>query len=138
MAEEAATAGAAELTVEDVIERYIALRDRKTEIKSVYETQVAEIDAAMRRCERFLLGQMNAQGAESIRTKAGTTYKEEQVSVSVADWDAYLTWVRQEGMFSMLEKRANKTAVQEYRNVNNDLPPGVNYSTRLVVHVRRS
>lgn len=124
--------------IDDVVERYIALRDRKAEIKSAYEKQVAEIDTAMKKCERFLLGQLNTTGTESQRTKAGTVYKEEQVSVSVADWDAYLTWVRDNGMFQMLEKRASKSAVQEYRNVHDDLPPGVNYSTHVVVHVRRN
>lgn len=124
--------------VDDVVERYIALRDRKAEIKSAYEKQVADIDAAMKKCERFLLGQLTSTGTESQRTKAGTVYKEEQVSVSVADWDTYLTWVRENGMYSMLEKRASKSAVQEYRNVHDDLPPGVNYSTHVVVHVRRN
>lgn len=124
--------------IDEIVERYIALRDKKTEIKSAYEQEVAKVEEAMRRCERFLLGQLNAQGAESIRTKFGTTFKTEKVSVGVADWDSYLNWVKETGNYSMIEKRANPTAVQEYRAVHNDLPPGVNYATRLVVHVRRN
>lgn len=136
MAEEAPAAQVA--GVDEVVERYVALRDRKTQLKSEYEKQVMEIEAGMRRCERFLLGALNAQGAESIRTKAGTTFKSERASVGVADWDDFIAWVKETGNYSMIEKRANATAVQEYRNVNHDLPPGVNYSTRLVVHVRRN
>jgi hypothetical protein len=128
----------AAVRVDEIVERYIALRGKKAELKSAYERQVAEVEQAMRKCERFLLAQLNSTGTESQRTRAGTVYKEESVSVSIADWDAYLNWVRENGMYSMLEKRAAKSAVQEYRNVHNDLPPGVNYSTHLVVHVRRN
>lgn len=126
------------VNIDEVVERYIALRDKKTQIKSAYELQVADIEAAMKRCEKFLLGHMNAQGAESIRTKTGTAFKSEKVAVSVADWDAYLAWVKETGNYSMIEKRANPVAVQEYRSVHDDLPPGVNYNTRLVVHIRRT
>jgi hypothetical protein len=55
----------------------------------------------------------------------------------VADWDQTLNWIKTEGAWHMLDRRVNKTAVEAYREANNDLPPGVNWRDEIVVNVRR-
>jgi len=121
-----------------VVERYVQLRDKKAELKAKYDADVAAIEQALTKCERFLLSTLNDQGVESIRTKAGTAYKQIRTSVTVADWDTYFAWLRDNEQWSMLEHRANKTAVEEYRTVHNDLPPGLNRSSEFVINIRRS
>lgn len=124
--------------VDEIVARYIALRDKKAEIKAKYEAEVEAIDAAMNRVENYLLKLMTELGVESIRTSAGTPYVSRRTSATVADWDAFLGWVKSNGEWSMLERRANKTVVQSWRDEHNDLPPGLNWREERVVNIKRS
>lgn len=124
--------------VDEIVARYIALRDKKAEIKAKYDAEVEAIDAAMSRVENYLLKLMTELGVESIRTSAGTPYVSRRTSATVADWEVFLDWVRSNGEWSMLERRANKTAVQSWRDEHNDLPPGLNWREERVVNIKRS
>lgn len=124
--------------VDEIVARYIALRDKKAEIKAKYDAEVEAIDAAMNRVENYLLKLMTELGVESIRTSAGTPYVSRRTSATVADWDAFLDWVQRNGEWSMLERRANKTVVQSWRDEHNDLPPGLNWREERVVNIKRS
>jgi len=121
-----------------VVERYVALRDMKAQLKAEYDRKVADIDTALDKCEKFLLATMNEQGVESMKTKAGTAYKAPRTSVTVADWDAFFGWVRENEAWAMLEHRVSKAACEEYREVHDDIPPGLNRRAEWVVNVRRS
>lgn len=121
-----------------VVERYVQLRDRKSEIKSEYEKKIRDIDDALDKVEAYLLAHLTAQGAESVKTKAGTFYKQKRTSVTVADWDAYFPWLKENGHWAMLEHRANKTAVEEFIAATQDVPPGLNIRAEYVVNIRRS
>lgn len=124
--------------VDEIVARYIALRDKKAEIKAKYDAEVEAIDAAMERVENYLLKLMTELGVESIRTSAGTPYISRRTSATVADWDSFLSWVRSNGEWAMLERRANKTVVQTWRDEHNDLPPGINWREERVVNIKRS
>lgn len=123
----------------ELVEKYIALRDRKAVIKAEYDQKVAAIDAALTKIEGVLLSTFNATGIENIKTAAGTAYVSVQTRASVADWDAYFGgFVVPNEAWEFIERRVNKSAVDAYRQANNDLPPGVNWSETRVVNVRRS
>lgn len=124
--------------IDTIVERYLALRDRKAQLKAEYERKASEIESALDKCEMYLLQTLNEQGVESMKTRVGTAYKQNRTFVSVADWESYFAWLRDNDMWSMLEHRANKTAVEEYRAVHNDVPPGLNWREETVVNVRRS
>ncbi len=125
-------------TIDALVERYIKLRDRKQELKAGYEASVANIDAAMTRVEAHLQGTLNDLGAESMRTAFGTVYQSVRTSASCADWDSLLPWIQGGGHWSALEHRVSKSFVEAYKNENNDLPPGVNWSETRTVNIRRS
>lgn len=124
--------------LEKIVNAYITLRDEKARRKSEYEKQVAELDSAMERIENYFLKHLQDSGSESVRTKAGTFYKQERISATVADWDMVLDFIRQGEHWSMLERRVNKTFVESYKAEYHDIPPGVNLRSELVVNVRRS
>ena len=124
--------------LEAIVDRYVQLRDRKAELKAEYDAKIRDIDVALQKCEAFMLSHLKDQAAESIRTKAGTFFRKRRANVSVADWDTFFTWLRDNDMWSMLEHRASKTAVEEFRTVHDDVPPGLNYSAEWIINVRRS
>lgn len=121
-----------------IVERYVQLRDRRAQMKAAYEASVADITTGMNRLENAILATLNEQGAESFRTAHGTAYKSTSTSATVADWDSLLGFVRENDRWDMLEKRVSKTAVDQFRAANDDLPPGINYRESVSVGVRRS
>lgn len=124
--------------IDQIVEKYIALRDAKAKHKAEYEAKVAEIEVALDRIEKHLLEKMQEQGLKSLPTGAGTAYISHRTSATVADWDSVLQFVREHDAWQMLEKRVSKTAIEEFRAANDDLPPGINWYESVVVNVKRS
>jgi len=127
-----------ELPSNKLVEIYIQLRDRRAQRKAAYENEDADDKTKQEKIEALLLVKFNEEGVESVRTEAGTAYKTTRVSTSVADRDAFFDFVRANNAFDMLEARASKDAIKQYRAANDDLPPGINWSEAIVVNVRRS
>ena len=121
-----------------IVEKYIALRDRKAELKAAYDASVKDIDAAMVRVENYLLNMMQELGVESVRTPFGTPYISKRTSASVADWESFLDFVKTHDEWSMLKRDVAKTIVAAWREEHNDLPPGLNWREERVVNIKRS
>jgi hypothetical protein len=71
--------------IDQIVEKYIALRDKKAQFKAEYEAKVAEIEAALDRIEKHLLEKMQEQGLKSLPTPMGTAYIQHRTSASVAE-----------------------------------------------------
>lgn len=124
--------------IDEIVEKYTQLRDKKSQLKAEYEAKVAPIQQAMDKVEAYLLAEMQKQGVEAFKTGSGTAYKQERTSATVADRSALLDFARAGELWQLLDIRVAKTAVDEYVAQNKDLPPGVNYRKEVVVNVRRS
>ncbi len=121
-----------------IVERYVQLRDKLAEMKAEYEASTAGLKSGMAKLENAIMATLNEQGVESVRTNAGTAFKSISTSATVADWDAYLAFVKDNDRWDMLEKRCAKLAVEQYRSANDDLPPGINWKSAATVNVRRA
>lgn len=124
--------------VEQLVEHYITLRDKKAEIANAAKAKLARVDALLDKIEGALLLTFQQSGAESVRTKSGTAYKSTKASATVADWDAVLNYIRDNELWQMLERRVSKDAVIQFREQHNDLPPGVNWREEVTINVRRA
>lgn len=126
------------MKINDIVQKYIALRDKKAQMKKEYEDRVAGVESLMEKVEAVLLKHFEETGSEAIKTDAGTAYKSTRTSATVADWDAVFAFIRDKEAWEMLEHRVNKKAVEEFKAANDDLPPGVNWRSEVVVNIRRS
>lgn len=126
------------MKIEEVVEKYVLLRDKKSQVKARYDEEVAKIDDVMKRVEGALLKHFDTVGVESVSTKAGTAYKATRSSATVGDWDSFIAFVRAQDAYNFLEHRVSKSAVEEFKAANEDLPPGVNWRSEVVVNIRRS
>lgn len=126
------------MNINTLVDKYIQLRDKKAEMKKAFEVKVAVVDNAMEKVEGILLRHFESTGSESVRTEAGTAYRSTRTSATVADWDSFLNHVKEHESWEMLEHRANKKAVEEYKAANDDLPPGLNWREEVTVNIRRS
>lgn len=126
------------MNLDDVVGKYIQLRDRKAQIKKEYSDKVEKIDEAMAKIENAILATFDKMGGvQSIRTTHGTPYISLRESVTVADRDSYFDFVREHEAWDMLESRANKTAVLQYKQEHDELPPGLNYRAERMINIKR-
>jgi hypothetical protein len=127
------------MKISEAVSLYIQLRDKKAQMKSEYEAAVAPVQEKMDKLEAKLLEAFNTTGMDSVKTEFGTAYATTRSTASVADKDSFLAFVKAHEEWSLLEIRASKTAVDQFRSANdNTLPPGINIREERVVNVRRS
>jgi len=127
------------MKLSDAVSLYITLRDRKAEIKAAMDEQIKPIQEKMDKLEAKLLEAFQSTGVDSVKTEHGTAYTAVRTTASVADRDAFMAFVKANEEWSLLEVRAAKVAVEQFRAANdNELPPGINIREERVVNVRRS
>lgn len=125
------------LSVDTVVRTYIALRTEKDRINNEAKDSARLIDDQMKKLENWLQSKMNDDGVNSFATDAGTAYKSTVEQASVTDMDAFITYVRENDAFELLEKRVSKTAVRAMLDEGQPLPDGVNWYTSTAIHIRK-
>lgn len=126
------------MEIDQVIAKYIELRDKRDATKKEMSEKIEKIETAMDKIEVALLSTLQSNGMDSAKTKAGTAFLASRVSATVADKDTFLGYVIANEEWPLLDIRANKTAVTEFKShKNGDLPPGINWREEVVVQVRR-
>lgn len=126
------------MNIQELVGKYVKIRDAKAEITAQHKKELERYNHALDKIEKMLAAEFEELGTDSVRTDAGTAYRSVQTSASVADRDAFFRFVEENKAWNFLESRVNKTAVSEFIAANDDLPPGVNVSRRVVVNIRRS
>jgi hypothetical protein len=127
------------MKLSDAVSLYIRLRDQKAQMKAEYEAAVAPVIERMEKLEAKLLEIFNTTGMDSVKTEFGTAYATTRTSATVADRNAFMEFVKAHEEWALLDVRASKAAVEQFRAANdNELPPGVNLREERVVNVRRS
>lgn len=141
------------MTAEQVIAKYIELRNQRTLLTKKHEEELAPTVAAMQKIELWLLAKLNEAGANSLNTNAGTAFKVLHTSVTMADPQVFKRFVLgpaaeafgiDVGSFIDLVKwdvvdfRAGKKGIQEFMEQHDSVPPGVNVSQNTGISVRRA
>lgn len=139
---------------------YLKLRNADADLKKQYGIKRAPITGSMELIENHLLAVMNELQVDSLKNEAGTPYKTEKVTVSVADNAAFMDFVLtralsglpvedhvkaviknamvESGQLALFEARAAKTAVEALVEETKVLPPGLNRTSVYAVNVRAS
>jgi len=118
--------------------QFIEVRD---EIKRVEDETKAKLKP-LKELQEILAGRiqafMTANNLENLKTAAGTCYVTSRTTASLADPEAFMTYVMQNQAFDLMDRRANVTAVKAFVQKHKGLPPGCNLSTIETVGVRRA
>lgn len=125
-------------TVEQVVETYLKLRRKKEAIENEAKDKVADIKTKMTKLESWLMQKADEDGVTSFKTTAGTAFVTTTDFANVADWDAVLTFIRENDAFDMLEKRVSKAAVRAHMDETGDVPPGITYGSKIGINVRKA
>ena len=125
-------------TVEQVVGTYLKLRRKKEAVENETKDRVAELKAKMTKLESWLMQKADEDGVTSFKTTAGTAFVTTTDFANVADWDAVLTFIKENDAFDMLEKRVSKTAVRAHMDETGDVPPGITYGSKIGINVRKA
>lgn len=124
---------------DQLMSMYLQLRDRRTQRKKAFEADDESDKAYQEKIEQMFLAKFNEEGSDTISCRGiGTAYKTTKTSVTVADKDAFLREVREKELWQLLDVRALKSAVDEFTEATETLPPGLNISRVVSVNIRRS
>ena len=125
------------LTVDQVVATYIKLRNKKLALQAEVKEKTDAITEQMQKLESWIKEKADETGVTSFKTSNGTAFLTTTDFANVADWDAVVDFVKENDAWDMFEKRISKTAVRGYIDMNKEVPPGVNYGTRLDVNIRK-
>jgi hypothetical protein len=125
------------LTIDKVVEKYVALRDKKAQLENETKDKVREIKEKMLVLDAYIREKAEEQGVTSFKTNHGTAYVTTTDFAAVADWDAVLQFIKDNEAFDLLERRVSKSAVRGYLEETKEVPAGINYGTKITVGVRR-
>lgn len=126
-----------EMRDDELVALYIQLRDRRAQRKGAYDIDDAGDKQKQEKIEALLLHRFQLSGIESVKTAMGTAYKSTRTSATVADWDMFFDFVKEGEAWELIEHRASKEAVVQYKAANDELPPGINWRSEVVINVRR-
>lgn len=127
----------APLQIDKVVQTYVSLRDKKATLVAALKAETKVIDEKLDKISAWIKEQADAQGVTSFKTKSGTAFLTTTEHAQVGDWDAVLNFIIANGAWDMVERRVSKLAVKAWIENTKEVPPGVNYSTRVDVGVRR-
>jgi len=117
--------------------KYVKLRDKIHDLEAEQKKQIAPYKDTLEKLSDYMLEHLNRLSADSVKTSAGTVSRLSKHTASIADMSAFWTWVVAQGNFDFVDKKANVTAVHDFIETHKIPVPGVNFSTRQVVGVRR-
>lgn len=122
-----------------VVKAYTNLRDARTALKREYDEKDAQFKEAQGRLEAHMLDFLQKNNMDSVKTEAGTFYRQEEIKPSASDWTSFYGWIKEHDAFDALEKRVTKTFIKDYMDAHDGgLPPGISVYREYVVRVRRS
>ena len=129
----------AKLDLNRIVGAYVAIRDAKSELTKQYEAKKTELEEQLGRLEGVLLQHLNQSGADSVRTAAGTFYKQVDIKPNIVDDTAFYAWIKEHDAFDALERRVKKTFMSQFMEQHDGgLPPGIQVYRENVVRIRRN
>ena len=125
-------------TLQNMIETYIKLRDKKAEVVKAQAEITKQYTEAMDEITLFLKGWLSKQNVNAIGCDAGVAFIRRSRKATLADKGAFREFVIENKNFDLANFSANVEAVEAYANENGgQLPPGANFRVFETVSVNR-
>lgn len=118
------------------VKHYIALRKECDNIERDAKLATGELKKKMNLLEAWITQKADEEGLKNVATLHGTAYWSTHHSCSVAEPAVFFDFVKDNGAWDLLEKRASKLAVKSFIEGSGHAPPGVNFSSVRVFNVK--
>ena len=127
------------ISSDKLAEIYIKIRDKRAELKEKFEEQDNELKAQQDLLAEQMLALCHEQGADSIKTPAGTIIRKVDTRYWTTDWDSMYQFIQEHDAYPLLERRLHQTNLKQFLEENpNLLPAGLQADSKYTVVVRRS
>lgn len=126
------------LSVEKKVKLYLKLRAAKSAETKAYDASQAQFKLIMETIENFMLADADKAGVTGFKTDFGTTYTAESKKISIADDDAFRSFVLAQQDLDFFERRVSSTRVDAYIEEHKANPPGLNIFRERVMRVRKA
>lgn len=128
------------VNTEELVEAYIAIRNKRELLLRNYEEQDKALKADMTQLEAAMLNVCNQINADSIKTSHGTVMRKLNERFFCQDWDNFYQFVLVHEAPHLLERRIHQGNFKEFMkdHEGDGLPPGVNVMREYGVTVRKS
>lgn len=125
---------------ETIVQAYIKTRDEIKEKEAAHKEELKVLNELQQKREDYLYLQLAEQKLKNVKTEFGTIYKTRKESVTVKDWGAFISWVKENDRYEFLNAAANKTMVLDAMGAERDQapPPGVGYNATATVNIRKN
>jgi len=121
-----------------LVTAYIAIRDKRSELKEKYEADDKELEDNMDKIEAALLEHCKDHNMESIKTQHGTAYKRIRERYWATDWDVFNQYVREHDAIELYEKRIHQGNMKQFLEDHPGATPPINVDRKFTISVRRS
>lgn len=125
------------MNFDEMVGKFVALRDKIRKLDADHKEQMAPFREALDELNGLMLNHLNEVGADNVKTASGTVYKSSRKTAPIADRSAFWEYVQSNENFDLLDWKANVTAVGDFVEEHNSLPPGVSFNVHQTVGVRR-
>lgn len=124
-------------TIEQIIDRYLDLREEVDEAEATHKAAVAAKKEAMSVIEKHLMSVCNKTGQTQFGTERATAFRTTVTGCKVQDWEATKKYIQENNAWHLLNKAVNKTAVADHIEQNKVPPPGVGWTAIYEFKIRR-
>jgi len=128
-----------EITVDQIVEVYIKIRDARDEERRKAEAIEVDFQTQLNTLEQQMLEVCKTTGATSLKTPHGTVMRTVKSRYWTNDWEKFYQFMFDNHLPDLLEKRIHQTNMKQFLEENPDLLPlGLNVDSEHSITVRRS
>jgi len=118
---------------------YRKIKTRMDLVQKEFDTQLETLAAQLDEVKTEIKDQMKAQGAKSVKTDFGTLSLVTKTRYSTNDWDSFKTFVVQNDVVDLLEKRIAQLNMAKFLEENPGLvPPGLNSNAEFEIKLYKA
>lgn len=124
--------------MDERIRQYVWVRDQLKEAEEAHHKKIAPLLEVKSLLSGVIMSFLTTSKQEAARTKWGTVFLSSKTTAALEDADAFMTFVVDNRLFELLERRASPTASVDYTETHGQPPPGVKLTTVMTINVRRA
>jgi hypothetical protein len=118
---------------------YLKIRDKRDALTREYEEKHKELQEQLDIVADEMLELCKENGADSIKTQAGTIMRSVATRYWTNDWDSMSNFIKENDALGLFEKRIHQVNMKQFLEENPDsFPPNMLVDSKYKIIVRRS
>tara|TARA_R100001015_G_C4595172_1_gene150426 strand:- start:439 stop:849 length:411 start_codon:yes stop_codon:yes gene_type:complete len=127
------------VTLEKLVRVYLKIKGERERLSAEFKEADGKLVEQQDTIKSALLDHLKDTGAKSVKTDAGTFYRQIKQKYWTSDWESMHQFILEHEVPEFLEKRLHQGAVRGFLEENPDLlPKGLNVDSEFAVTVRKA